>query len=222
MNLVFQILSSKPVIHSFYSTIEEERLDKRAAIDGKPDVLTNHYINSLRMRSDVKTALKSHLDSLNCDRANQALTDKDRLSEANLSMATSEISNCDSKDVAELDSMLSTSPHQNGLAHDDTDLDHDVIPESRDADVTNASDVTHDNDATNESDVPPDNNVTRDNDVTRNNDAIQNSDVTRDITETNQISSVVEGDKEINSVEKSKRVLFSDDKEVVEIGQGKD
>lgn len=174
------------------------------------------------MRSDVKTALKSHLDSLNCDRDNQPLTDKDRLSEANLSMATSEISNCDSKDVAELDSMLSTSPHQNGLAHDETDLDHDVIPKSRGVDVTNVSDVTNDNDATNESGVTQDNDVTRDNDITRNNgDVTQNSDVKRDVTTSNQTSSVIEGEKEINSVEKSKRVLFSDDREVVEIGQGK-
>ena len=189
-------------------------------------MLTNHYINSLRMRSDVKTALKSHLDSLNCDRDKQTLTDKDCLSEANLSMATSEISNCDSKDVAELDSMLSTSPHQNGLAHDDTDVDHDVIPRS--GGITNVSDVTCDADVTNESDVTHDSDVTRDpiasnNDVTRDNDVTCNNDVTQnsDVTVTHQVSfRVNEGDKEKNSVEKSKRVLFVDDREAVEIDEG--
>lgn len=167
------------------------------------------------MRSDVKTALKSHLDSLNCDHdnANQHSTDKDkdRLSEANVSMATSEISNCDSKDVAELDSMLSTSPRHNGFTHDDTDLEHDVTRAAGNADVTTNNDVTCDND------------VTNDNILTHNNDVTHNSDVTRnDVTgiSSNQISPVGEDDKELSSVEKSKRVLFSDDRDVLEIEQG--
>ena len=209
-----------------HSTIEEEELaDKLTSSDGNPDACTNHYINSLRMRSDVKTALKSHLDSLNCDldNANQHSTDKDKegLSEANVSMATSEISNCDSKDVAELDSMLSTSPHHNGFTHDDTDLEHDVTRAAGNADVTTNNDVTcnssHGNNDVSD-DVTNDNNLTRNNDVTHDNDVTQN-----DVTETsfNQISPVGEDDTELSSVEKSKRVLFCDDRDVFEIEQGK-
>ena len=191
-----------------FSTIEEGTSGKLPSSDGNPDAFTNQYINSLRVRSDVKTALKTHLDSLNCDhdKSDQHLTD--RLSEANLSMATSEISNCDSKDVAELDSMLSTSPHHNGHAHDYTELDNDVSRTA--ADVITNNDVICNS---NHGDVTD--NVT--NDVTHNNDATHN-DVSHN-NEITQISPVAEDDKELSSVEKSKRVLFSDDRDILDQGK---
>ena len=153
------------------------------------------------MRSDVKTALKSHLDNLNNDQPNPDLMDKDHLSEANLSMATSEISNCDSKDFAELDSMLSTSPHHNGNTHDENNLDNDVSRAGGDADAARNS--NHGN------------NVTNENDVIHNDDATHNNEGM----ETSKISSIVEVDKELSSVEKSKRVLFIDDRNIHDQGK---
>ena len=161
------------------------------------------------MRSDVKTALKTHLDNLNIDK--DKFNDKDRVSEANLSMATSEISNCDSKDVAELESMLSTSPHHNGLTHDETDLDHDV--------TRAANDVTR-NHSSNDVTSNKDKNDIINNDVTH----CYGNKNTNDLTATtsNQSSLVViDDDKELSSVEKSKRVLFSDDGDV-DTEQGKE
>lgn len=188
------------------------------------------------------------------DKVNEHLTERenDRSSEANLSMASSEISNCDPKDVAELGSMLSTSPtaaSHNGLANNDTDLDHDVIP-SGDVtridddvttnDVTQSDDVTHNNgntvndDMSRNDDISRNNDVTRDNNVTHKTDVsalheFSNSDVTTskirpectNITNgecTSNKISVVEDEKELSCVEKSKRVLFIDDeKDIVEI-----
>ena len=94
-------------------------------VDGiKDDAPTKNYINSLHVRNEVKSALKSRLDSLNYNHERFPEHDsrcngreKDCLSETNFSMGTSEISNCDSKDVAELDSILSNSPLPlNGVA----------------------------------------------------------------------------------------------------------
>ena len=214
------------------STVDEELTDKLTPSDaGTSDVLTKNYINSLRMRSDVKTALKTHLDSLNCEHASSQhvlhAVEKDRSSEANLSMATSEISNCDSKDVAELDSMLSTSPFHNGLNHDTTDVDtDDVIPNG---DVT-GDDVTHhdvtrnnaDDDTAHKDDVTHNDDVTHTDDVTVVQEVGRDEASTSKVVWTNEVGdSSLNRSAEMNSVEKSKRVLFNDDKDVFEIDKGK-
>lgn len=90
--------------------------------DTTSDRYTKNCINSLHVPSDqvTKSALKSgHLDSFSSQNHEVMLEEHDHRykgeeeecpSVTNCSMATSEISNCDSKDVAELDSVLSTSP----------------------------------------------------------------------------------------------------------------
>jgi hypothetical protein len=171
------------------------------------------------MRSDVKTALKSHLDNLNNDQSHQPLTEKDKehSSEANPSIATSEISNCDSKDIAELDSMLSSSPRLHGDGHND--LDNSDAPALGDADDVRNSNhgnhVTNDNEVAHNDNVIQNDDVIQDDDVTRNDD-VDGDDVTHDVTETSEISTTVEDDKELSSVEKSKKVLFNDDRNILD------
>lgn len=196
----------------FSSTIKEKELpDKLTMNDSNPDPFTNHYINSLRMRSEVKTALKSHLDSLNsCVPADKpdskaGLPDNERSSDAKNSLATSEVSNCDSKDVAELDSVLSASPHQNGLTCEEADKEHDVISDDEDDIIKSVTETDNVVELTKENDVTMEDDVTRDDDVTKDND------VTHD-----QVSSIWDVDKALNSVEKSKRVLFMDERDMQE------
>lgn len=187
--------------------MEEENSVKIADRNGNPDAHTNRYINSLRMRSDVKTALKSHLE--NMDQVSSRLSppsaekERDHWSEANGSVGTSEISNCDSKDVAELDSMLSSSSHVNGLGSNESSDEvlvvnglHD-LPD--DDDVSNSVDGRHTEKRKLDFDMSLD-------DVTPNNDATQVS--------STQASSIEEY-KDMNSVEKSKRVLFVDEGDIL-------